>query len=345
MTSHLQKEEYKQILLEQCLTVHIMRSLRTIAAKASTTDDDKDGSNGGNFNVNYCDELIKKNLIDPEEYCERGLESYQSEERRNEINSNRKLHQFLVIGEYVRQGVVGRKDPEQVRNVSMTKSKKSLTKAQMLAAIDQRYVQASNIDTKNKDEDSHSHSERKQEQYINTGVKKEMTTPLDSLWSRDHQVNNNKNTIPSSIHAQGIKSMGMDKDMDTKYCNPFQSIQRNDTHVEQQQQQYHDLLLNQQQQQQQQQQYAQSQYHPQQHNSNSNSNINIPNGPSTTAASTMCNSMLAAYVLEERLFHQQQQQQQQYQQHVQRLLLLQQYQQQYQSLALATAARAGQPPR
>jgi len=135
------KEEYKQILLDQCLTVHIMRSLRIIAEKVGTSLDNDDGSDGkGKFR----EELVKKMAIDPEEYCERGLESYASEEGRNMINLDRKRHKLLVIGEHIRQGKVGAKDPELVRSVSMTQSKKSLVKAQLLAAIDQREARASN---------------------------------------------------------------------------------------------------------------------------------------------------------------------------------------------------------
>lgn len=118
-----------------------MRSLRIIAGKVGTSLDNDDGSDGKG---EFLEELVKKMAIDPEEYCERGLESYASEEGRNMINLDRKRHKLLVIGEHIRQGKVGAKDPELVRSVSETQSKKSLVKARLLAAIDQREARASN---------------------------------------------------------------------------------------------------------------------------------------------------------------------------------------------------------
>lgn len=122
------------MLLNQSLTVHIMRSLRALAGeKVSIEYCDEIDSDISRF-----DEIIKQHQIDPEEYCERGLESYLSEERRNEINASRKLHKLLVIGEYVRQGMMGARDPELVRNISLNQSNKSVARAQKLALIDQR---------------------------------------------------------------------------------------------------------------------------------------------------------------------------------------------------------------
>jgi hypothetical protein len=75
--------------------------------------------------------------IDPEVYCERGLESYQSKELRNEIDLKRKIHHFLVIREQARQSLVGTKDPELLRLLASIQSEGSLRIAQLRAAIDQ----------------------------------------------------------------------------------------------------------------------------------------------------------------------------------------------------------------
>jgi len=143
------KAEYKQMMLDQCLTVHIMRSLRSLTGEKVPTDycDEIDCS------TCRFDELIKKHSIDPEEYCERGLESYLSNERRHGINASRKLHKFLVIGEYDRQSMTGTFDFELVRNASLTHSKKSLARARKLALIDQREAQAGNKLDKPNNED------------------------------------------------------------------------------------------------------------------------------------------------------------------------------------------------
>jgi hypothetical protein len=107
----VQKEEYSNIIREQMKSIMIMRYLR---------------ENGTDNSV-----------IDPEVHCERGLESYQSKELRNEIDSKRKIHQFLVIREQARQALVGTKDPELLRLLSSTQSEGSLRTAQLRAALDQ----------------------------------------------------------------------------------------------------------------------------------------------------------------------------------------------------------------
>jgi len=134
------KAEYKQMMLDQCLTVHIMRSLRSLAGEKVPTDycDEID------CDTRRFDELIKKHSIDPEEYCERGLESYLSDERRHGINVTRKLHKLQVMSEYDRQGMSGTINLELVRNASLIHSKKSLARATKLALIDQREAQAGN---------------------------------------------------------------------------------------------------------------------------------------------------------------------------------------------------------
>ncbi len=79
--------------------------------------------------------------LDPEKYCERGLESYQSKERHNEIDLKRKLHVVRVIHEQARQSILGTKDPEQIRLMAASQSEGSLLRAQIRAALDQHEVQ------------------------------------------------------------------------------------------------------------------------------------------------------------------------------------------------------------
>lgn len=110
-----QREEYKKIVEEQYWTVHIMQYLRSMGSDNSE--------------------------LDPERYCERGLESYQSQERRNEIDTMRKLHRLMVIHEQARQSVLGTRDPEQIRLMATLQSERSLLRAQIRAALDQRDAQ------------------------------------------------------------------------------------------------------------------------------------------------------------------------------------------------------------
>jgi hypothetical protein len=79
--------------------------------------------------------------LDPEKYCERGLESYRSKERHSEIDMKRKLHVIRVIHEQARQSVLGTKDPEQIRLMAESQSGSSLLRAQIRAALDQHEVQ------------------------------------------------------------------------------------------------------------------------------------------------------------------------------------------------------------
>jgi hypothetical protein len=113
-TLNFQKEEYSTILREQMSHIAIMRYLRSTGTNESE--------------------------LDPEQYCERGLESYQSKEKRSEIDVKRKLHQFLVIREQARQSILGAKDPELLRLMATQQSEGSLRKAQLRAALDQHEV-------------------------------------------------------------------------------------------------------------------------------------------------------------------------------------------------------------
>jgi len=340
------KDDYNQMMLDQCLTVRIMRSLRSLAGETVATEyGDEDYCDNCRF-----DELIKKHLIDPEEYCERGLESYLSDERRKKINDTRKLHKLLVIKEYVRQRMLGRSNPELVRSVSLTRSRKSLIRSQKIALVDQRTARAS--DNTKSDDDQKQDTPQKQD--FDPILKTKMT-PLDRLWSGSNHEYKKKTDSPS---PPTIGRM-MGKDIDTKLCNdfehsPFEHMHRNEIHATSgairdtvMEQQLLNLLLRQEQNQR-----AQSQYQPQHRNPYS---IIIEDDLSTAINPQMVNSILASLQMQEqeRLVHQnyqhrQRQQEQQlqnqrnYQEQVQRLLMLQQYQQQYESMQLASAAILGQ---
>jgi len=344
------KDDYKQMLMEQWLTVRIMRSLRSLSGEEVATEySDEDDCDNCRF-----DELIKKHLIDPEEYCERGLESYLSEERRNKINVTRKLHRLQVIEEYVRQGVLGRLNPELVRSVSLTQSNKSLIRSQKIALVDQRIERAS-INTKSDDDEKHD-TPKKYHTDI-TSIETKMT-PLDRLWSGSNHQCKNKTDSPSPPTI----GMMMVKDINTKLCNdfrhdPFDRMQRKEIHTTSgaiqdtaMEQHLLHLLLRQEQNQR-----AQSQYQPQHRNPNS---ITIQDALSTAINAQTMNSILASLQIQEQeqLAHQKHQQEQQrqqeqhqqlqnqrnYQEQVQRLFMLQQYQEQYESMQLASASSLGQ---
>lgn len=79
--------------------------------------------------------------LDPETYCERGLENYESKELRNGIDATRRLQKLLVIQEHTRQAVLGMKDDEQIRWLAGSLSERSSVKAQLRAALDQYEVE------------------------------------------------------------------------------------------------------------------------------------------------------------------------------------------------------------
>jgi len=319
------KEQYKQMLLDQSLTVHIMRSLRSIAGEKVAIDYcDEIDSDSSRF-----DELIKKHQIDPEEYCERGLESYLSDERRNEVNASRKLHKLLVIGEHVRQGMLGSSNPELVRNVSMNQSKRSFLRAQKLASVDQREGRSTAKNNSNTDRKECTQQHQSQKQNAKTVIGQKMDCFL----------------------SNGSKFVG--KSIDTAVWNlsgdPIKHAQTNEIHaipdgIRNDILKQHLLqLLMEQEREREQNQRAQSQCHPRLRNPNA---ITIPDDSSPQ----IMNSFLASFqrqALEQRLFHQNQQQQQlqiqrNYQTQVQRILLLQQQQHHHESIQLAAAAILGQ---
>lgn len=322
MDTWYSKEEYKQMMLDQSLTVHIMRSLRFLA--------------GEEVGIDYCDEidsdysrfdeLIKKHQIDSEEYCERGLESYLSEERRNEVNASRKLHKLLVIGEYVRQGMLGTSDPELVRNVSMSQSKKSFERSQKLGLVDQREARAIEKSKQNKSQKESEQKHLPLKQNMKLIVKKKMdhilTKNLHSPIVASKSINTSLRNIP-----------GKSLDNDQPNQSRFALIGIRDDVMKQQGFQ---LLMKQQQEQSQ---LAQYQLNFEQRNMNA---IAVPDDSSFLASLQMQEL--------ERLFHQKQQEQQiqiqrNYETQVQRLLLLQQQQRQYESMQLVSAAILGQHKR
>mmetsp|Transcript_34316 Transcript_34316/g.82666 ORF Transcript_34316/g.82666 Transcript_34316/m.82666 type:complete len:686 (-) Transcript_34316:45-2102(-) len=111
------KEDYKSFLKEQFVTVHIMQELRKAGADETDTS------------------------LDPETYCERGLENYESKELRNGIDATRKLQKLLVMNEQTRQSFLGMKDDEQIRLMATGLSERSNVKAQLRAALDQCEVE------------------------------------------------------------------------------------------------------------------------------------------------------------------------------------------------------------
>ncbi len=306
------------MLLDQSLTVHIMRSLRSLAGEKVAIDYcDEIDSDYSRF-----DELIKKHQIDPQEYCERGLESYLSEERRNEVNASRKLHKLLIIGEYVRQGMLGDSNPELVRNVSLNQSKKSQVRAQKLGFVDQREARSieRNKNAMHQKEDTQQHLP--QEPNMKPIVEKKM----------DHILTK---SLPSPVF--------MSKNMDPSWNIPGASIVHNQPNEPRDAlDEIRDEVLKQQllqflmKQQHEQSHLAQSKFHFQQRNVNG-------------IAITDDSSILASLQMQEleRLCHQNQQQQQiqiqrNFETEVQRLLLLQQQQRHYESIQLVSAAILGQ---
>lgn len=79
--------------------------------------------------------------LDPEIYCERGLENYESKELHGGIHTTRRMQKLLVIHEQARQSVLGMKDPEQIRLMATSQSERSSVKAQLRGALDQHEVE------------------------------------------------------------------------------------------------------------------------------------------------------------------------------------------------------------
>ena len=342
------------MLLEQCWTVHVMRTSRASATNSGATETDHECI----VKATSCQELLAKNLINTEQYCERGLESYLSEERRIQINSARKHHKLSVINEHGRQGKLGMRDPELLRSVSLNLSRTSTLRAELLALIDQKEARADTHTTSNNSNEiqkqngidqKHERSQQMSENQLVDENPIRGLTPLDILWlQRDHK---HKGMIDASSRALATKTM----DKNTIGSNSFEHIKREDNrivaaviqqHLIKQQALLGHLLFKQQRQRAQ---FAQLQYHSQ---DKINALIGKSGGSHDVASSVTLNSVLAPLQLQECLLQQRQNQQQQRQlqqrlehqcrtqQHVQRLLLL--HQLQSQSLPhISAAARFG----
>ena len=320
------------MMLDQCLTVHIMRSLRSLAGEKVPTDycDELD--------CNTCrfDDLIKKHCIDPEEYCERGLESYLSDERRNGINATRKLHKLLVMSEYDRQGTSGTLNFELVRNASLTYSKKSSARARKLALIDQREAQEDNKlnNTNDYDEKQDIEQHKLKSRGDNSMVDEKVNSSSRHRSQRDQECETNTKRLPFFTPENKVLVKGMEK------SHPFESIHRDERQSSSAsiretilKQQLIHLLLKQEQEQNQR---ARSQYHFQRNHLNS---ILVPAYPPSMVDSLI--TSLKAQEQKHQEHHRLQlqiQDQCNYQQQVQRLLLLQQHKQQYDAIQRASVA-------
>jgi len=78
--------------------------------------------------------------LDPESYCVRGLEPFQTQIAHRELHSNRHLHQSTIIIEQVRQSLLGIRDPERFRFLAGTQSELASRRAQEQAALDEHDI-------------------------------------------------------------------------------------------------------------------------------------------------------------------------------------------------------------
>eukprot|EP00536_Pseudo-nitzschia_multiseries_P012189 jgi/Psemu1/31180/gm1.31180_g len=317
------------IMLDQCLTVQIMRSLRILAKKQGAAVDDEVENGENNNGKSGCEELMKKLAIDPNEYCERGLESYRTDEARKKINEDRKNHKLSVINEYKRQGMTGTKDPELLRSVSIAESKRSCIKAQRLASIDQQEALASRSATK---EPQAQHQQLKQNplQLNSLGSQRDSLGPKQP----NYTLQGTTNPITQPVHRSDTHFV---QNARSDECFKHHQNQRyHDVFVKQE---YRNLLLTQQQQQQQ---HAQSQlryHHPQAHK---NELMNIQQNPSCTSAAAAETPIMLAAFQEQQLFRRNHQLC--YQENVRQLLHHRQ-QEQLRVVGLVSAALVDHSPR
>lgn len=336
------KEEYKKLLLDQFLTVHIMRSLRAL----SQNEDEKSGDSNNDKKFS-CDDYLKKLAIDPKDYCERGLENYESEEGRNQINLNRKRHKLLVIEEYKRQRITGTNDPELVRIISMTQSVRSMLKAQLLAAIDQQEARANNNGAK--DETNGNNGKKK---YV---PKQHLLCPCVSLMSHLDSNGTKPTNSASVINEENIVAQLLVHRNDGHYVP--QAV-RDEFSKQHKQLQYRDLLLQQhrnfllkQQQQLQHHIHSESKLHQHlQHCDKTCYNDKIMNIQQNTSLSPIAISLILNSMQGQELLRCNQQQQQHhhhlcYQKHIQHLLHRHHHQQQLRVIGLASAGSVENSPR
>ena len=183
-----------------------MRSLRALACEKVSSvycevDDD----------IQRFDGLIQQNEIDTKEYCERGLESYLSDERRSEVDNLRKTHKMLVINEYAQQAKLGISDPETIRDLSLSQSKQSSIKARKLALIDERDARANkdkvhmNVHMQHQEEKYENAREtyvREQLQLLHFLAEKEKTQRVDSVLAYLQRQEQEKQRLQRNYHLQ-----------------------------------------------------------------------------------------------------------------------------------------------
>jgi hypothetical protein len=107
----LQRDEYSEFSEDRLRTVQCLRA------------------SGGN-----------EKALDPEFYCIRGLEPFQTPDVHRELHSKRHFHQSTIMIEQVRQSMLGIRDPERFRFMVEPQSEMSLRRAQELAALDEHEV-------------------------------------------------------------------------------------------------------------------------------------------------------------------------------------------------------------
>lgn len=79
-------------------------------------------------------------VLDPQFYCVRGLEPFQTEDVHEELHSNRRFHHSTILVEQVRQSLLGLRDPDRFRFLVAPHSEMALRRAQQLAALDEHEV-------------------------------------------------------------------------------------------------------------------------------------------------------------------------------------------------------------
>ena len=92
-------------------------------------------ANGGNASA-----------LDPNQFCFRGLEPFETENTREQASLRRQIYQAVVLREQIRQKVFGIKDPQRYHVLTTEQSETALKRAQEQAAMDEHeaYNQATN---------------------------------------------------------------------------------------------------------------------------------------------------------------------------------------------------------
>lgn len=107
----MQRKEYDLFMVDRLRTVQCLRA------------------SGGN-----------EKALNPEFYCVRGLEPFQTADIHQQLHSKRRFHQSTIMIEQVRQNLLGIRDPERYRMLVSTQSELSAQRAQELAALDEHEV-------------------------------------------------------------------------------------------------------------------------------------------------------------------------------------------------------------